>query len=172
MQTKHRIYSQFGIHCVEKWKIYSHQKIFRQINLVIYFVKPLISQNFCCNFHTVHNCAAHSRVEKREILSHWKKFRQNNSLVNSLVKPLLSRNFCKKSVRQNFCNFHIVTLWKNEKFSLIKKIFRQIKFLVTYLVKPLLSRNFCQKCVRENSVIFTLLCNAQNPIHFPSNWRF
>ena len=43
------------------------------------------------------------------------------------------------------------TVWKNEKFSLTKKILRQINSLVTYLVKPILSRNFCQKCVRENS---------------------
>ena len=53
------------------------------------------------------------------------------------------------------------TVWKNENFSLTKKIFRQINSLVTYLVKPLLSRNFRQKCVRENSRNFhnvTLLC--------------
>ena len=41
------------------------------------------------------------------------------------------------------------TIWKNEKFSLAKKIFRQINYLLTYFVKPLLSRNFCQKCVRK-----------------------
>ena len=39
---------------------------------------------------------AHHGMEKREILSHWKKFRQINHLVISLVKPLLSRNFCEK----------------------------------------------------------------------------
>ena len=36
------------------------------------------------------------------------------------------------------------TVWKSEKFSLIKEIFRQINSLV----KSLLSRNFCQKCAR------------------------
>ena len=51
-------------------------------------------------------------VEKQEILSHWKKCRQINYLVISLVKPLLSRNFCKKSVRENFCNFHTVSVCK------------------------------------------------------------
>ena len=57
-------------------------------------------------------------VEKREILSHWKKFRQINYSVISLVKPLLSRIFCKKSVRENFCNFHTVcvNIW-NQYFS-------------------------------------------------------
>ena len=39
-------------------------------------------------------------------------------------------------------------MWKNEKFSLAKKIFRQINSLVISLVKTLRSRNFCQKCVR------------------------
>ena len=33
---------------------------------------------------------------------------------------------------------HHTTVWKNEKFSLTKKISRQINYLVTYLVKPLL----------------------------------
>ena len=51
-----------GAHSAEKWKIYSHWKIFRQISyLVILLVKPLISRNFCQrsmivnfnNFHTV-----------------------------------------------------------------------------------------------------------------------
>ena len=48
-----------------------------------------------------------------------------------------------------------VTQWKNEKFSLNKKILRQINSLVTYLVKPLLSRNFCQRS--RNFLTFLLL---------------
>ena len=52
-------------------------------------------------------------VEKQEILSHQKKFRQINSLV-TLVKPLLSRNFCQKCVRENFRNFHTVSMLKWE----------------------------------------------------------
>ena len=44
----------------------------------------------------------------------------------------------------------VCTVWKNEKFSLTKKIFRQINSLVISLVKLLLSQNFCQKCVRVN----------------------
>ena len=36
----------------------------------------------------------------------WKKFRQINSLVISLVKALLSRNFCQNCVRVNFRIFH------------------------------------------------------------------
>ena len=53
-------------------------------------------------------------------------------------------------------------MWKNEKFSLTKKIFRQINFLVTYLVKSLLSRNCCQKCVRENSRNFHTVLHTNN----------
>ena len=45
-------------------------------------------------------------VEKREILSHRKLFRQSNSLATYLVKSLLSRNFCQKCVRENSRNFH------------------------------------------------------------------
>ena len=49
----------------------------------------------------------------------------------------------------------VIKGWKNEKFSLARKIFRQINSLVLNLFsKPLLSRNFCQKCVRENSFNF------------------
>ena len=54
-----------------------------------------------------------------------------------------------------------LTVWKNEKFSLIKEIFRQINSIVTYLVKPLLSRNFSQKCVRENSRNFHTVSLSQ-----------
>jgi len=39
-------------------------------------------------------------VENREILSHWKKCREINSLVTSLVKVLLSRILPKKRERK------------------------------------------------------------------------
>ena len=48
-------------------------------------------------------------------------------------------------------------MWKNEKFSLTKKIFRQINSLVTYFVKSLLSRKFCQNCVRERIPIISTM---------------
>ena len=48
-------------------------------------------------------------VEKREILSHQKIFREINSLVTYLVKPLLSRKICQKCVRENSRNFHTVS---------------------------------------------------------------
>ena len=61
-------------------------------------------------------------VEKREILSHLKIFREINSLVTYLVKPMLSRNFYQKRVRENNRNFHNVmyhsTVWEMQKFSL------------------------------------------------------
>ena len=34
----------------------------------------------------------------------------NQQLVISFIKPLLSRNFCEKNLRENFCNFHIVSV--------------------------------------------------------------
>ena len=70
------------------------------------------------------------------------------------------------------------TVWKNEKFSLTKKIFRQINSLAhiarraTYLVKPLISRNFCQKCVKENSRNFNTGNFTGNSFaKIPSNQR-
>ena len=78
-------------------------------------------------------------MEKWEIYSHQKEFRQINSLVISLVKPLISRIFCQKCVRLNCSIFHSV-VWKNDKFSLTKEIFRQINSLAISSVKPLLSR--------------------------------
>ena len=50
-----------------------------------------------------------------ELFFQWEKsFRFSTlcSVVISLVKPLLSRNFCEKSVRENFCNFHTVQIWR------------------------------------------------------------
>ena len=52
------------------------------------------------------------------------------------------RNFSTVKIAEIY--FYI-TVWKNEKFSLIEKKIRQINYLVIHLVKPLLSRNFCQK---------------------------
>ena len=53
-------------------------------------------------------------VEKREILSHRKIFREINSLVISvLVKPLLSRNFCQNSVRGNIHDSQCGKMLKN-----------------------------------------------------------
>ena len=51
-------------------------------------------------------------VEKREILSHEKMFRQ----INSLVKPLLSRNFCKKSVRKQYSHANFVSCFYASSF--------------------------------------------------------
>ena len=94
-------------------------------------------------------------------ISHWKKIRQINYLVISLVKPILSRTFFQKCVKVNFRNFHtreILSHWKK---------IRQINYLVISLVKPLLSRNFCEKSVREN------FCNFHTDTIFPQcgNYR-
>ena len=47
-------------------------------------------------------------MEKPEILSHQKLFREINSILTSLVKRMLSRNICEKSMRVHFRNFHTV----------------------------------------------------------------
>ena len=69
----------------------------------------------------------HTVVWKNEKFSLTEKtFRQINYLVISLVKPLLSRNFCEKSVRENFCNFHTVSVFrKNKSLLSLVKIFRE-----------------------------------------------
>ena len=77
-------------------------------------------------------------------------------------------------VRENFLFFHTlwqfyshsVTVWKNAKFSLTKRIFREINSLVTSLVKPLISRNFCQKVWERISVISTRSAIQTSPFGF------
>ena len=49
-------------------------------------------------------------VEKLNVLSLKKKFRQINYLVIPLVNPLLSRNFCQKCVIENSGKFHRVRI--------------------------------------------------------------
>ena len=63
-------------------------------------------------------------VERREILSHQKIFRQINSLLTPLVKPLISRNFCKK-LREKFRNFHTAQCGKMKNLLSLAIIFRQ-----------------------------------------------
>ena len=98
------------IHSVEKCKIYSRltEKKFRQINyLVISLVKTLLSRNFCKRSLTVnfpHTCI----VEKREILSHWKKNSSNQLFSDFFSKTIAFTKFLRKSVRENFCIFHTV----------------------------------------------------------------
>jgi len=52
----------------------------------------------------------HSAVWKNAKFSHRIFFRENSSLVISIVKTLVSRYFCQKCVRVNFRNFHTVEL--------------------------------------------------------------
>ena len=51
-------------------------------------------------------------MEKTQIFSHQKIFREINSSISSqvptVVKPMVSRNFCQKSVSVNFRNIHTV----------------------------------------------------------------
>ena len=108
----------------------------------------LVRENFSF-FHTVHSqCGNQKKFSPRS-------FCKNVVKVTFSLKSFTLNQFDEKifQVWENSQNYHTVaecTVWKNEKFSLTKKIFRQINSLVIYLVKLLLSRNFCQKCVRLN----------------------
>ena len=89
-----------------------------------------------------------------------------------LVNALLWRNFCWKNLRVNFRNFHsTLWQWKNEKFSLTKKIFRQINSLVISLVNTFNSRNFYQKCVRLNLSNFHTVTVKFTKKKIPKNSR-
>ena len=55
------------------------------------------------------DCKLHYRKEKNLL-----KNKITSNQLFSLVKPLLSRNFCGKSVRENFCNFHTVSIQFHE----------------------------------------------------------
>ena len=79
------------------------RKFFRRDSILVYFstlclVKPLLSRNFCqkcvrlnrSNFHTVHS------VEKREILSHWKKISSNQLFSNFFLKNVIFMKFLTK----------------------------------------------------------------------------
>ena len=118
------------------WPIYLLEKFinppksnFKASYLIANFSPFLISRKIC-HLWLWRSWLPHS-VEKREILSHRKIFREINSLVTFLVKTLLSRNFGQKSVRK-FLVFPHCT-----EFSLTKKIFRQINSLVISSVTSL-----------------------------------
>ena len=116
----------------------------------------------CTVIHIVHS------VEKPEILSHQKIFRQINSLVTYFVKPLLSRNFCQKCVRENFRNFHTVQCGNTEIYS---HIFRENSWLYyIFCIKlrkfPLISRFFGQTFVKETILLNKLLKSWFDEIFF------
>ena len=72
---------------------------------------PNLNFNEKVTFQMVKGTRVHNVKIWKFTLSKKKKY-QTNYLVISIVKPLLlSRNFWQKSVRVNFRNFHIVTLY-------------------------------------------------------------
>ena len=109
----------------------------RFLNILFFFVKSIFSPCSVFTEFFLKNCQdtipLHS-VEKRAILSHWKKFRQIKYLVISLVKPLFSRDFCKEIVRENFCNFHTVSRqlrWLQKMLTFAIRTLTIIIFLLT-----------------------------------------
>ena len=123
-----------GIWNKEKWNYPSWNQVFN--NLCSATLKSLIWRNFF-QFLMISQCGEMKtlpshRVEKREILSHQKIFRQINSLVSYLVKPLIPRNFCHKCVRENSRNFHTVEFlqsWFHGNFFLRDRIFQPFSTL-------------------------------------------
>ena len=130
-------------------------------------VKTLLSRIFCQNCVRVN-----FSVEKREILSHWKKIREINYLVISFVKPLLSRNFCRICMRVNFSNFHTVLstniLWfvvtdyletadSNETIFLAT-------FLVTFLTRDMVNTGKVKNLLRKNALFGCLNYSLLNKI--------
>ena len=66
------------------------------------------------------------------------------------LRMLLSRNFCERIVRTQ------CTVWKNEKFSLTKKIFRQINSLSSdFFSKNITFTKFLEKMCETNSQQFS-----------------
>ena len=63
---------------------------------------------------------------------------------------MFSQNYVKSTQLLTVWVEMSATLWKNQKFTLTKKIFRQINYLVISIVNTLVSRNFCQNRVRVN----------------------
>ena len=57
-------------------------------------------------FGRTENSLSHSAENYKNY--NYKKFRQINSLVFSLVKTSISRNFCERSVIVSYRNFHTV----------------------------------------------------------------
>ena len=121
------------MHSVEKLGIYSHPKIFREINSL---VKTLISRKFC-------------QRNVQEILSRQIFFREINYLVTSLVKTLLSRNFCPKSMRANFRNFQSV--WQEQsvkKWNIYSPLWRKFRQINSFLISLAHKRYFHEILVK------------------------
>ena len=123
------------------WKeviFFLNWKIFREINVqcnLPSFKYVVDLRNFCEKWWE------HHTVEKWEILSHLEEISWNQFSSNFLSKNVAFTKFLRKKM---------LTVWKNEKFSVTHKKFRQINSLVFSLVKTLLSRNFCQIIVTVN----------------------
>ena len=108
-------------------------------------------------------------VEKREIYSHWKIFRQITYLVLSFVKTLLWRKFFQKSVRVNFRNFHTVvwlhhTVEITEFYSHSEK-FRQMNFLAISLVRCYFHEIFAKNVWELISAISSLCLRKKREIY-------
>ena len=91
---------------------------------------------FYPSFHSVETTETHCKVWNIEkLILNEKIFCQ----IKSLVKMLLSRNFCQKYVRENFRNFHTVSV-KLRNFSLTHfwQKFREFNVFTKEITKELI----------------------------------
>ena len=73
------------------------------LKMLHYFHGKIVAKVFitCCAVYVHTYCVLWKDEKCTYSLSHWKKFRQ----INSLLKPLLSRNFCQKMRESKFPEF-------------------------------------------------------------------
>ena len=127
--------------------------------------------NFCLDFSVkiviifFHISTLCTDKVSAELIS--RNFNVFTPFVRNLDQSVIIAEFLETNISscfdEFFCNWD--TVWKNDKFSLTKKIFRQINSLVLYLVKPLISRNVCQKripvistlCESDFSIFYTVM---------------
>ena len=130
---------------VEKRKIWSHQKIFRQINsLVISLVKTLLSRNFCQK-HTLWKLWNSSLTLFRQ------KFRESNGFTKQITKELIWRNFFQWERISRFstpCVYFTkllcyVSHFHEIFFSFLKKTALRVNFMIQYLVDFNFSKANC-----------------------------
>ena len=89
-------------------------------------------------------------MEKREILSREKNFRQINYLVISFSKTIAFTKCLQTKCEKEFLQFPHCGVAQCEKM----KNFRQINYLVISVVNPLISRDFCRKSCERKFPLF------------------
>ena len=95
---------------VEKWIFVYHLRNILWNQFYVVFTEFILKKVICMYKNFVHS-AVHRSVEKREIISHWKKISSNQPFSNFFSKTIAFTKCLQKSVRVNFYNFHTVHGW-------------------------------------------------------------